>query len=119
MNLCVRASYHPAKFSGHRHCGIDDRIVLVCHEILQDHAIKVLGNFMGKVSHQPANFNGKCTISKLFTLPEKAIRMTFTKLFAVTRKRKTFISDITIHIQSKLMNCPPDQTALYKFVSLL
>ena len=50
MNLCVRASYHPAKFSGRRHFGIDDRIVLVCHEILQDHAIKVLGNFMGSTS---------------------------------------------------------------------
>ena len=67
----------------------------------------------------PANFNDKCTISKLFTLPEKATRMTFTKLFAVTRKRKTFISDITIHVQSKIMNCPPNQTALYKFVSRL
>ena len=26
-------SYHPAKFSGHRHCGSGDIIVLVCHVI--------------------------------------------------------------------------------------
>ena len=41
-------SHHPVKFTGYRHCGSRDLIVLVCHVILQDHVIKGLRDFMGR-----------------------------------------------------------------------
>ena len=31
-------NHHSAKFSGFRHCGSKDIMVLFCHVILQDHA---------------------------------------------------------------------------------
>ena len=30
-------SHSPAKFGGHRHCGSEDMMFLICHAILQDH----------------------------------------------------------------------------------
>ena len=36
----IKVSYHPAKFDGHRHCGSEDIMILVCPMILQDHEIK-------------------------------------------------------------------------------
>ena len=41
-------SHHPAKFSGHRHSGGGDVMVLVCHVISQDHLIKKSSDFMGR-----------------------------------------------------------------------
>ena len=32
--------YYPVKFGGHRHSDSRDKVVLVCHVILQDHVIK-------------------------------------------------------------------------------
>ena len=43
----MMVSHQPAKFCGHGHCNSGDRIVLVCHVILQDQVIKGLGNLMG------------------------------------------------------------------------
>ena len=40
-------SHTPAKFGGHRHHGSGDIMVLVCHVILQDLAIKGFRDFMG------------------------------------------------------------------------
>ena len=37
MSGSLKLSIHPAKFDDHRHCGSGDKIVLVCHVILQDH----------------------------------------------------------------------------------
>ena len=34
----LMVSHHPAKFSGQRHCGSEDIMILVCHMIQQDHA---------------------------------------------------------------------------------
>ena len=42
-----RLSYHPATFGGHRHCGNENIIILVCHVILQDHVIEGSCDFMG------------------------------------------------------------------------
>ena len=36
----INIGYHPAKFGGHKHCGSEDVVVLVCHVISQDHVIK-------------------------------------------------------------------------------
>ena len=36
----IRLSYHPAKFSSHRHFGSVDIVILVCPMISQDHMIK-------------------------------------------------------------------------------
>ena len=33
-------SHHPIKFECHKSCGIGDKMVLVCHAILQEHVIK-------------------------------------------------------------------------------
>ena len=41
-------SHHPAKFSGHRHCGSGDITVLVCHMTLHDHVVKGLCDLMGR-----------------------------------------------------------------------
>ena len=43
----IKASYHPAKFSGYSYSGKGVIMVLVCHVILQDHVIKGSCNFMG------------------------------------------------------------------------
>ena len=40
-------SHTPAKSGGHRHHGSGDIMVLVCHVILQDLAIKGFHDFMG------------------------------------------------------------------------
>ena len=40
--------HHPTKFGGHRLCGCRDKIVLVCHVILQNHMIKELCYFVGR-----------------------------------------------------------------------
>ena len=40
--------YCPAKFGGHRHCGIGDIMVLVFHVILEDHIIKASFDFIGR-----------------------------------------------------------------------
>ena len=37
MSGSLKLSIHPAKFDDHRHCGSGDKMVLVCHVILQDH----------------------------------------------------------------------------------
>ena len=39
-------SYHPTKFSGHRHSGSRDIMIFVCHVNLQNHVIRVLCGFM-------------------------------------------------------------------------
>ena len=39
-------SHHSNKFGGHRHCGIGDITILVCHVISQDHVIKGLCPFI-------------------------------------------------------------------------
>ena len=44
----IKVSYYPATFDDHRHCGIEDIMILVCHEILQDQVIKRSCNFMGR-----------------------------------------------------------------------
>ena len=36
------------KFSGHRHSGSEDIMILVCHVILQDHLIKSSCDFMDR-----------------------------------------------------------------------
>ena len=36
----IKVSYHPAKVGRHRHYGIEDRIILVCHVVSQDHVSK-------------------------------------------------------------------------------
>ena len=36
----IHAIYHLPKFGGHRHCGSEDVLILVCHVISQDHVIK-------------------------------------------------------------------------------
>ena len=38
-----------AKFGGHRHCGSEDRIVLVCLVVLQGHMIKEKREFIGRI----------------------------------------------------------------------
>ena len=38
----MKIGYYPAKFGGHRHCGSEDVMILVCHVVLEDHAIKVI-----------------------------------------------------------------------------
>ena len=42
--------HHPAKFGGHMLCGCGYVTVLVCHVVLQDHAIKRSCDFMGSSS---------------------------------------------------------------------
>ena len=47
------------KFGGHKHCGDEDVLILVCHMILQDHVIKGSYNYRKepiKVSYHPAKF---------------------------------------------------------------
>ena len=54
-------SHRPAKFCGHRPCSSGDIKVLVCHKILQDHAIRWSFYFMDKTlaaSPTPAKFGG-------------------------------------------------------------
>ena len=36
----MKVRYHPAKFGGQGHCGSGNIMILVCHVILQDDAIK-------------------------------------------------------------------------------
>ena len=36
----IKVSYHPAKFGGHRHCGSENIMVLMCHVLLEDHVVK-------------------------------------------------------------------------------
>ena len=36
----LKVTHHPFKFGGHRHCGIGDIIVLVCHVISQNTRLK-------------------------------------------------------------------------------
>ena len=43
----VKLTDHPTVFGGHRHCGIEDIMVLVCHVISHNHAIKELCDFIG------------------------------------------------------------------------
>ena len=49
-------SHRPAKFSGHRHCGSADIMVLVCHVISQDLVIEGSCDF---VSHDPPKWGGQ------------------------------------------------------------
>ena len=55
-------SYHPAKFSGHRHSDSDSRdiMIFVCHVTLQDHVIRAFCGFMVRSfsSHYPIKFGG-------------------------------------------------------------
>ena len=44
----LKVSQYSAKFSGYRHCGSGDIMVLVCQIISQDHVIKGSCNFMGR-----------------------------------------------------------------------
>ena len=41
-------SQHPEKFHGHRHCGSEDSMVLVCHMILKENMIKGSSDFLGR-----------------------------------------------------------------------
>ena len=68
-------SHHPAKCSGHRHCGCGsgDIIVLLCKMILQKHLVKELCDFLGgspMVNHRPAKFgdHGHCDSGDIMVL---------------------------------------------------
>ena len=41
-------SHYPANFTGHKHCGNDDVVVLVCKVILENHVTKGSGKFVGR-----------------------------------------------------------------------
>ena len=43
----IKVSYHSAKFSGHRHCGSGNIMVLIYRVILQDHVIKGSSDSIG------------------------------------------------------------------------
>ena len=42
----LKASYHPVRFCGHRHCGSGD-MFLVCHVVSQNHVIIWSFDFKG------------------------------------------------------------------------
>lgn len=44
--------HHPTKFSGHRNCSDGKIIVLICHVILQGHAVKGFDDFMVESTRQ-------------------------------------------------------------------
>ena len=44
----INEGYYYEKFVGHRHCDSGDKMILVCHVILQDHNIKGTSEFMGR-----------------------------------------------------------------------
>ena len=52
------ASHQVAKFGGHKHSSSGDIMILVYHVILQDHMIKGLSDFMGKLRYYPVKFSG-------------------------------------------------------------
>ena len=58
----MKVRYHPAKFGGQGHCGRGNIMILVCHVILQDDAIKGSCDFWLyeresiNVSYHPAKF---------------------------------------------------------------
>ena len=60
--------YYPVKFGGYSHFGSEVIMNLVCHVILQDHAINVSCDFMGvralMVSHHPVKFDShrRCVV---------------------------------------------------------
>ena len=42
--------YHPAMSGGHRHSGIGDVMIFLCHVTWQDHVVKALYDFMVLIS---------------------------------------------------------------------
>ena len=50
----MKISYHPTKFGGHKDCGGEDIMILVCHVILENHVIKMSCEF--EVGYHPDKF---------------------------------------------------------------
>ena len=50
----MKISYHPTKFGGHKDCGGEDIMILVCHVILEKHVIKMSCEF--EVGYHPDKF---------------------------------------------------------------
>ena len=45
----LKVSHHPTKFGGHRHCGKEDKMILVYHIISQDHMMERPRGLMGSI----------------------------------------------------------------------
>ena len=58
-------SHHPAEFPGHKPCGIEYMMILVCRVISQHHVTKGMSNFMFW-SH--SNIHPSCVRSSVFSL---------------------------------------------------
>ena len=77
----LKVSHHPAKFGGHRLCGIRDIMVLVCHMISQDHKIKGLCDSMGIILSRCVTILqrmvviGTLVVEKYFSLSRDLLRV--------------------------------------------
>ena len=66
----IKVSYHPAKVSRRRHYGIEDRIILVCHVVSQDHVSKGHVTLWEIKAYpiQRANLRRFTSLKKIFTI---------------------------------------------------